>query len=142
MLYGETIKLTINIARFKVFKASEKPRGCPDENLEDLDYKIVKNRFEEDDNCEIEEMGADEYEVEAIRDCRVVDQRRQYLVKWKDYPEEESTWEPAKNLKGCQNLIQQFHEERNCRCENCGFLATNRKGLKLHKEKNHGRMIK
>ena len=33
----------------------------------------------------------------------------QYLVKWKGYPQEESTWEPEESLKNAKKLVQEFH---------------------------------
>ena len=38
----------------------------------------------------------DRYEVETIRDHRVFYKRKklEFLVKWKDYPESDNTWEP------------------------------------------------
>ena len=37
---------------------------------------------------------------------------QQYLVKWKDYPDSENTWEPLRNLANCQLLLQQFRQEQ------------------------------
>lgn len=50
------------------------------------------------------------YEVEAIRDRRVNKQTgsREYLVKWKDWPEETNTWEPPCNLSFVIDMIQAF----------------------------------
>ena len=31
---------------------------------------------------------------------------QRYLVKWKNYPDSENTWEPLKNLVNCQLLLQ------------------------------------
>ena len=37
---------------------------------------------------------------------------QRYLVKWKDYPDSENTWEPLRNLANCQLLLQQFWQEQ------------------------------
>src|SRR6266487_6115163 len=38
--------------------------------------------------------GSEEYEVKEILDSRFHRKQLQYLVKWRDYPSEENTWEP------------------------------------------------
>lgn len=50
----------------------------------------------------------DEYEVEKIMAVRV---KKEYLVKWKGYPEEESTWEPVENLN-CPSLLKSIEKKR------------------------------
>lgn len=35
------------------------------------------------------------FEVEEFVDCRRVDGRIQYLVKWAGYPDSENSWEPS-----------------------------------------------
>ena len=37
---------------------------------------------------------------------------QQYLVKWKNYPDSENTWEPLRNLANCQLLLQQFWQKQ------------------------------
>lgn len=58
------------------------------------------------------EDGAEpEWIVEKILAWRLFRNRDlQYLVKWKGFPIEESTWEPISNLTGSQELIQEFEE--------------------------------
>ena len=48
-----------------------------------------------------------EYTVESILDKRITSKSHEYLVKWKGYSEEESTWEPAHSLD-CFHLIKAF----------------------------------
>ena len=57
---------------------------------------------------EIQTYFEDEYAVEAILDRRAISINNvEYLVKWKNYEEKDSTWEPAENLY-CFNLIKRF----------------------------------
>jgi hypothetical protein len=49
------------------------------------------------------------YIVESILRRRKIRNSFQYLVKWKDYPEYESSWEPRKNLmKDVPDLVEAF----------------------------------
>ena len=50
------------------------------------------------------------YEVENILKRRVIKGKREYLIKWKGYPENESTWEPLSHLKYIQYMIKEFEE--------------------------------
>ncbi|OIW07290.1 hypothetical protein TanjilG_11924 [Lupinus angustifolius] len=50
------------------------------------------------------------YEVEAIRRKRIFKGKVQYLVKWEGWPESTNTWEPIKNLKNVQEMIDDFEE--------------------------------
>ena len=53
-----------------------------------------------------------EYEAEGILDFKRVSGKPYYLIKWKGYPNEENTWEPTENLRGCSQLLQSFHTRR------------------------------
>ena len=35
----------------------------------------------------------------------------EYLVKWKNYPTEEASWEPKENLENAQEAISDFHKD-------------------------------
>ena len=37
---------------------------------------------------------------------------QRYLVKWKNYPDSENTWELLRNLVNCQLLLQQFWQRQ------------------------------
>ena len=55
--------------------------------------------------------GTDEYEIENIlAHRRTKGGQKKYLVKWKGYTFEESTWEPEKNFK--QHTIAEYHRKR------------------------------
>jgi hypothetical protein len=51
----------------------------------------------------------DEYEVERILDKRERNETTEYLVKWKDYPNEENTWEPTTHLQ-CPDRVQEYQD--------------------------------
>jgi hypothetical protein len=46
-----------------------------------------------------------EFEVEKILDKRKQRGRLEWLVKWKGYPMEETTWEPLKNLGNAKEMM-------------------------------------
>ena len=54
--------------------------------------------------------GEKEWTVEYIKNSRMRYRKLEYLVKWKDFPQEESTWEPKANLKNAKQAISDFHK--------------------------------
>jgi hypothetical protein len=61
----------------------------------------------------IDADGAEVFEVERVVAQREVRKgrgavRKEYLVKWKGYPEWEMTWEPEAGLKDAKEAVQQF----------------------------------
>ena len=65
------------------------------------------------------EPGDDkEYEVKAIQDSAVYAKEKDehllglyYLVAWKYYPEEESTWEPSLAIMHLRKIVNTFHKD-------------------------------
>ena len=58
-----------------------------------------------------------EYEVKAIIDSAVYTKEPErhlpglyYLLSWKNYPEEESTWDPSSAIMHLQKMISTFHK--------------------------------
>ena len=51
----------------------------------------------------------DEYEVDYLVDSRLKGRSMEYLVHWKGYPEEDRTWESAKNLANAKEVVASFH---------------------------------
>lgn len=73
-----------------------------------LQYKRQKEKFEIPDR-ETEEYFPPEYcEVDRILDIRKVDNRLQYLVKWKNLPYDEATWELPETFKDDAKVSQFF----------------------------------
>jgi hypothetical protein len=60
------------------------------------------------------EVAADEYEVETIVESAIDadTMAHMYLVKWKNYPASENTWEPKKNLEGSLDLVRKFDTQK------------------------------
>ena len=53
-----------------------------------------------------------EFEVEAILGKRTYHGSTQYLVQWKGYPFEDSTWEPLSNLDNAKELISKYDRRK------------------------------
>ncbi|CCO31917.1 Retrotransposable element Tf2 155 kDa protein type 1 [Rhizoctonia solani AG-1 IB] len=54
--------------------------------------------------------GEEEYEVEGIMDSRENKGKWEYLIKWKGYGLEESTWEPKANLKNAAKHLKKYEK--------------------------------
>ncbi|KAL5699807.1 La ribonucleoprotein [Ranunculus cassubicifolius] len=50
------------------------------------------------------------FEIEAVRGKRTRKGKRQYLIKWRGWPETANTWEPFDNLQSCSDIIQAFEQ--------------------------------
>jgi hypothetical protein len=54
--------------------------------------------------------GEEEYEVERVLEHKGNKRKRSYLIKWKNYPISEATWEPKKNLKHAKDLVLAYED--------------------------------
>ena len=69
--------------------------------------RVKKRRMQDEGNQEEEEV----FSVEKVLNKRIGPGGRiEYLLKWMNYPESESTWEPRNNLD-CPELIQAYENE-------------------------------
>lgn len=59
-----------------------------------------------------EEEETNEFEVEQVLRHRLVDNGKEYLIKWKDYPHSENTWEPENHLVSCRQKLRQYQREQ------------------------------
>jgi transposase InsO family protein len=57
---------------------------------------------------ELEEEN--EFEVEQLYEFRRTKTGPEWLVKWKDYPDSENTWEPESNLQNCQEILNRVKQ--------------------------------
>jgi hypothetical protein len=57
------------------------------------------------------EVYEEEFEPEKLLKKEVRNGQTFYLVKWKNYAEEDNTWEPVKHLRNCRRLIRQYHQK-------------------------------
>lgn len=55
--------------------------------------------------------NGDEFEIEKIVNCKMVDGKVYYRIKWKGYAGEDCTWEAEENLERCYNFIIKYHEQ-------------------------------
>jgi len=53
----------------------------------------------------------EEMEVEIILDSRIRNKQLQYLVKWRDLPSAENSWEPAKHMTNAPEALEEFHSK-------------------------------
>ncbi|EAQ93536.1 hypothetical protein CHGG_01771 [Chaetomium globosum CBS 148.51] len=95
-------------ARLAAKAASKPTRGRPKATT--AAAKPAKKAGRPKKDAADEEVPAGEYEVESIADS-IIDadtMEHMYLVKWKNYPASDNTWEPKKNLKGSLDLVRKF----------------------------------
>ena len=60
----------------------------------------------------------EQYEVEQVLDERNHGhwKKKQYLVKWKGYPDSDNQWLDAKDMENAQELIAEFHDSNHELC--------------------------
>ncbi|GAB1310195.1 hypothetical protein MFIFM68171_00405 [Madurella fahalii] len=96
-------------------KAAKKPtRGRPKLSTQSTEEPAKKAGRRKKEATANGQVPKGEYEVEEIVDSAIDadTMEHMYLVKWKDYPESDNTWEPKKNLKGALDLVRKFDAKK------------------------------
>ena len=77
-------------------------------------YPHQKAIEEEKRNEQESKTAKSEYEVEDLLDSQINKKGwgcLKYLVKWKNYPREDASWEPRENLTNTQEIVEEFHKK-------------------------------
>lgn len=76
--------------------------------------------------------GEEEFDVEAILDCRRRYNQVQYLIKWKGYGPENNSWEPESNIHA-KELMQSFKRSHDVKLAQLGIRR-----LPFRRGQSHG----
>lgn len=91
---------------------SEKKRSAQDSDSEDRSGRETSSY----DYQESEDESEAEFTVEKIVDMRVRNGKKEYLLKWRGFPDAQNTWEPQCNLS-CTELLTEFKSRLSCACK-------------------------
>ena len=75
------------------------------------------------------------YEVDKVKDCRIIKGKKQYLIKWKGYPDNQSTWEPISHLRYISDLVKDF-EQKNQKKKKNKLLEENKENINLENKES------
>lgn len=57
-------------------------------------------------------IADNEYEIEKILFDETYGNKTMFLVKWKNYPMEQCTWEPYRNLTNCMEILNEYNTSK------------------------------
>lgn len=81
-----------------------------------------------------DEEPEEEYTVESVKDMRIRNGKKEFLLKWRNYPDSENTWEPEANLD-CPDLIGEFEDKLKKKKEEKRRRQTEEEGSAKKKKK-------
>ncbi|CAF0954070.1 unnamed protein product [Adineta steineri] len=70
--------------------------------------------------------GVERFEIERIVEKRYRNDRLEYLIKWRGYPDSQNTWEPSNNIEGEQEteLLAEYEAHNKQKLLNSGSRST------------------
>ncbi|CDI74345.1 hypothetical protein EPH_0002170 [Eimeria praecox] len=115
-------------AQSHILKAKCQQKHYADTHRREVEYALVPDRprapSQEPQEAVVEWPSSrdaagspmDHYKVDYIMDQRGSGGEAYYLVKWRGFPEDQATTEPASHLGGCPALLRaRRRRQRNCR---------------------------
>ncbi|KAK3337294.1 hypothetical protein B0T19DRAFT_412115 [Cercophora scortea] len=90
-----------------------------------------------------DESAGDDYEVEQIVDSAIDadTMEHKYLVKWKNYPASQNTWEPKKNLAGSLSLVHKFDAEKKKKTADAAKTTTDKGSTTVKKGRGRPKKV-
>uniref|UniRef100_A0A1I7YQ58 Chromo domain-containing protein n=1 Tax=Steinernema glaseri TaxID=37863 RepID=A0A1I7YQ58_9BILA len=73
--------------------------------------EVAETSDEVVDAEEAQVVESGEFIVEAVLKSRKRGRKREFLIKWKNYPDSENTWEPEENCGQCKELIAECRKK-------------------------------
>lgn len=89
-------------------------------------------------------VADNEYEIENILYDETFGSKTMYLVKWKNYPMDQCTWEPYRNLTNCQEILTNYKSNKIV-IKNIKLTDKFKKlyeSLSIHTDQEHLEMLK
>ena len=101
-----------------VYQQAKSDESEKDEEESSKQEESAPEKEDKQEEEQPEEPEEDEFEVEAVVDMKkkvrstifsksdLKGSSVEYLVKWRGYPSDQNTWEPAQNLEHCPEMIE------------------------------------
>ena len=121
----------VHVSRLKFYKQLEH-----EDIAKDLQQEAVSEDVKDDSQEGHVDSSETEWEIQEITDIKKKKAGIFYRVRWKGFPDSESTWEPVRSLSNAKEAIESFHKKNNMFCTECEFLALTPKGLKTHSKRH------
>ena len=90
--------------------------------------------------CKEGVIEEEDYEVEDILEQRGHGSTAEYLIKWKDWPEEDSTWEPESALSQCVKVLDCWRVRQTCPVQSDPSVISYAAAAKRRRTEEHAQL--